>query len=327
MDFKKYSGQLIQLIKQQKILFIICAVIFIMLSSLAGMTLIGNDTKYTPQGQNDFQSQTAQALPQAGNQASQSLPAIPSPTNMPLTTKFIYVIQSFFKSPKNTPGQSGNSGSSYQSGSQNALAPQNTVTGSTSSSGGNNSAGNGNNGGGSQTGNQQGNGQNNLPIAIPTPTPITDVQIVFIDENGNPWTYVPPDVPPIDTTWTRYINHQDHYAIDYPTAWLMYKSNYNGHEGITLYEPGGDPNDIDKPSIAFVGWQADYLSSSAKFTGQITVKGYPGTIYTNGPVGSSSLAAVFNYTGRYFAMGSSISDPVFIYVFDHMLRSLEFNVE
>ena len=102
------------------------------------------------------------------------------------------------------------------------------------------------------------------------------------------------------------------------------KSIYNGHENITLYEPGDEGN-IDKPSIAFVGWKADFLASSASYTGQIMLNGVPGTIYTNGPLGLSSISVVFQYTYGYFALGSSTSNPVFIYVFDHMLHSIDFN--
>jgi hypothetical protein len=155
-------------------------------------------------------------------------------------------------------------------------------------------------------------------------SPECEVNLVFVDENGEYWTYVPPEIPPINVTWVRYINYQDNYSIEYPSEWEVIKSDYNGHESITLYMPG-DPANIDRPSIAFVGWRANYLSSTAKYTGKITLNGTPGTIYTNGPFGKSSVGAVFQYSKDYFALGSSASDEIFIYVFDHMLRSIEFN--
>jgi hypothetical protein len=153
---------------------------------------------------------------------------------------------------------------------------------------------------------------------------VTDIEIVFKDSDGNLHTYEPPITPPISVNWVRYVNNQDHYSIDYPADWQVTKTIYNGHEGIFLYMPGINPNSKDAQSIAFVGWKADYLISSSTYANQILLNGIPGTIYTNGPLGSSSIAAVFHYANGYFAIGSSSSDEVFSYIFDQMLRSLIF---
>ncbi len=323
----KYSDKLIQLIVQQKMLFIIGAIIFVMLVSVVSMSFISSNTKY--KAVND--KTQSQLNTQDYQQASQLPANAPTPTDPPLMTKFFYFIGGFFSPGRNTiqtQNQYSNSGGQYsQSGSQtstqNVSTQQNANAGSSNQSA--NSGGSGGGSGSSSTDNQQGSELNN-PANSVTPTPVTDVQIIFKNEEGDYFTYIPPAIPPVDVIWMRYINHQDHYAIDYPSDWQMVKSNFNGHEGITLYMPG-DAGNIDKPSIAFVGWKADYLSSSASYTGPIIVSGTPGTIYTNGPLGLSSISAVFQYANGYFALGSSASNPVFVYVFDHMLRSLDFNVQ
>lgn len=305
------------LIIQQKLLFIVFAVILIMVLYVGGLSLNTND-KETKTLNNQPLNQSA------ARNSQQSVPLsanAPSPTNIPLTTKFIYFIGSFFKA---TPGPTLSPSQNYRSKGQSAVYPTSTQQQTTSNNSANQS---GNSGGGYSPGSQAGSeqeAQQDVPTLTSAPPP-TSIDIVFINENGGYFTYVPPDVPPIDVTWVKYINYQDHYSIEYPVDWLVVKSSYNGHEGITLYMPG-DQGNIDKPSIAFVGWNANYLTSTAKYTGQIILNGTPGTIYTNGPLGPSSIAAVFQYPNGYFALGSSTSGSIFIYVFDHMLRSLEFNV-
>lgn len=328
MQNNNYLNILILFIQKQKVLCGVVVLCLMMIIAIVVISNTGSETKkvktgaYYPQPTNNPQ----QNLP-AGSQANIPAEFSPSPTDSPWTTKFIYFIGSVFtpKSPSPSPGQNryGYTGSRRVNIS-NAPGQNQTQDGS-----GNNSSGGGG-GGGSPGG--TGGSQNNSPNNpggnpnYPSPTPVTDIKIVFKNQDGTYFTYVPPAVPPVDVSWLRYINYQDHYAIDYPANWQMVKTTYNGHEAITLYSPT-DANNIDKPSLAFVGWKADYLTSSANYTGTITLNDIGGTVYTNGPLGLSSVAAVFQYKYGYFAFGSSSTNPVFIYIFDHMLRSIDFNVQ
>lgn len=325
MEIKKYLDNFVILFNQQKILFIITGVILIMIISLAGMSLLGGSST----------QKTIPTSPTANIPSNQTNPnsspsdigsSTPPPSNAPLTTKFIYFIGGIFnptKKSSSTSNQATNSPNRNYQKSTLTPAPTSPISSVGSVTNTTGSSGKGSSSSTNNGGQQSSTGQNNSVIA--TPTPITEINIVFKQENGEYWTYVPPAVPPIDTQWVKYTNYQDHYSIEYPSGWIVAKSSYNGHEGITIYMPG-DSGTIDKPSIAFVGWKADYLNQSASYTGQIFLNGTPGTIYTNGPFGISSIAAVFQYQLGYFALGSSASNDIFLYVFDHMLRSLDFNI-
>lgn len=323
MNYKNYLRQLLIIIQQQKVLTIIIVLIFIMLIGVFSAPLISNKSKNKSLTYNPQTNAPTQSPQQSSQQPTQSAVNAPSPTDLPLTKKFIYVIQSFIKpnhDNSQSTNQSGSGGSRYRSGSSTAPTGNQSNPSNPSNSSNSSGGGSGSNGGSSQGGLGQ---QTNPPQ--PTPTPVTDIQIKFVKENGEYWTYVAPAIPPINTNWVKYINYQDHYSIEYPSDWVVIKSNYNGHEGITLYMPG-DTGNIDKPSIAFVGWKADYLNSMSSYSGPIILRGTPGTIYTNGAFGISSVAAVFQYNYGYFALGSSTSNDIFMYVFDHMLRSIEFNI-
>lgn len=247
-------------------------------------------------------------------------------------------IINFFESPfqptdtKNQNGNkytpAGNSGRKFTGTPKAAdtIPAQSEITNSGSGTSGNSqsSQSTGGTNGSSGGDNTSAVSENGLPYS--TPTPVTDIQIIFINQNGGFETYVPPAIPPVNVEWSRYINYQDHYAIDIPTNWRVVKSPYNSHEGVTLYLPDIDPNTVDIQSIAFVGWQMDYLGSSAKYSVPIIVNGVPGILYTSGSMGRSPIATVFHYANGYFAIGSSISDEVFIYIYYHMLRSLNFEI-
>lgn len=177
--------------------------------------------------------------------------------------------------------------------------------------------------------NTQGSGQStsavNPTLNVPTISNVTNIQINFQAENGQIQTYAPPSEPPIEINWARYINQEDHYAIDYPSGWQMIKAEYSGHEGISLYMPEEDPSNENTRSVAFIGWNINYLSNTTTYTTSIMLNGVPGTLYTNGPIGNSSISVVFQHPYGYFALGSNSSDQTFLYIFDHMLRSISFN--
>jgi hypothetical protein len=322
VKYRRYFESVVPFVVEQKWLFGIFGVILIMGLGVVILSF-GDDTRRQGLRNDGFNQTSPQNSSQIDPRSVQVPVGAPEPTDVPLTTRFIYFIQSTLGQEENlnqNGAQSGSGGRGLKTGNNGQTSSvenaSNDTTGQTGGAG---------NAGGSSSGGQGGS-QGGQGASGPTPTPPTDIEIVFVNENGEFWTYVPPAVPPIDVNWLRYTNHQDHYSIEFPADWLVVTSYYNGHEGITLYRPGASGS-IDKPSIAFVGWKANYLSSTAKYSGQIVLKGTPGTLYTNGPLGPSSVAAVFEYPNGFFALGSSISDPVFIYVFDHMLRSLEFNVE
>lgn len=324
VQYRRYLDSIIHFVSQQKIFVTVIGVILVM---LAGVIIISAREEIAGQAEiNNYNSSdnTASLNPSSTNQVNNEEIALDNPPSSgeSLTTKFIYFIRGAFGQSNDSRPPVGRAASGRINQSSNTQSQSSSVEQISNSASSTQNVNSGTGGSAPQTGNQN----VDQSLTGPTPTPATDINIVFVNENGEYWTYEPPAVPPIETSWVRYTNHQDNYSIEYPANWLVVKSDYNGHEGITLYMPG-DLQNIDKPSIAFVGWKANYLSSTAKYSGEIILKGYPGTIYTNGPLGPSSVAAVFEYSGGFFALGSSTSNPVFIYVFDHMLRSLEFNVE
>jgi len=154
------------------------------------------------------------------------------------------------------------------------------------------------------------------------------VQIIFKTPDGGTDVYTPPDTPPTDVTWSRYVNSADRYAVDYPSNWQMVKTEYNGHEGISFYQPGTDSND---PNVQYIGFGlASYYLLPAgdnqqnTYSYPVTISGITGTMYTQGVLGTGSIALVAQTAQGYFGMGSNISSPAFIYVYNHMLQSLTF---
>ena len=204
-------------------LFIIGGVTLVMLISVVGMVMVKNSSAVKQNtagivGGNGLQSQSpGQTVPGTTiipvNSAAEA--------DVPFTTKFINFIGGIFNPQKKTvttANQTINTGGKgYGAGTlvktQTTPLPQISSSGSngkSGSSGGNNGGGNGNPSASS--------GQANTPTTPPgqpTPTPVTDINIVFDNGTGGYSTYVPPVVPPINSPWMRYINNQDHYAIDY----------------------------------------------------------------------------------------------------------------
>jgi len=154
------------------------------------------------------------------------------------------------------------------------------------------------------------------------------VPIIFKSPDGGTQEYYPPTTPPVSVTWGRYVNADDRFSIDYPSNWQVVKTQYNGHEGISLYLPGTDPTDPNAQYIGF-GTASYYLlpavnSLESTYTYGITVGSTNGTMYTQGVLGNGSVAAVFSYEQGSFGLGSNVSDPDFIYVYNYMLQSLTF---
>lgn len=158
-----------------------------------------------------------------------------------------------------------------------------------------------------------------------SPTPIP---IIFKTPGGGTEVYVPPPTPPVATTWARYINADDRYSIDYPTNWQIVKTEYNGHEGVSLYLPGTNTSDQNAQYIGF-GFASYYLlptggSQQNTYSYPVTISGINGTMYTQGELGSGAMALVVQTAQGYFGMGSNSSGPDFIYIYYHMLQSLNF---
>ena len=162
------------------------------------------------------------------------------------------------------------------------------------------------------------------PNTNPTSVPSNGPKIVFIDSNGQQQTYIPPATPPVQIIWSRYTNNLEHYAIDYPINWQIVKTNYAGHEAVFIYAPGADPGNPNVQYISF-GWSTYYYPPAASYVGSFTQNGIPGTIYTNGSLGSSYIAGVFQYYNGFLVLNNKISDEIFAYIFSHMILSLDFN--
>lgn len=162
------------------------------------------------------------------------------------------------------------------------------------------------------------------PNTNPTSVPSSGPQIVFIGPNGQPQTYTPPATPPVAITWARYTNQLEHYAIDYPSNWQIVTTQYRGHDAVFIYAPSVDLSDPDVQYISY-GWSTYFYPPAASYVGSFTLDGVPGTIYTNGAIGSSFIAGVFNYANGFLVLNNNVSDATFVYIFDHMLLSLDFN--
>lgn len=162
------------------------------------------------------------------------------------------------------------------------------------------------------------------PVGNPTSVPSSGPQIVFIGSDGQPETYTPPSTPPVEIIWARYTNQLEHYAIDYPSNWQIVTTQYRGHDAIFIYAPGADLNDSNVQYISY-GWSTYFYPPQASYVGSFTIDGVPGTIYTNGSLGSSFIAGVFNYANGFLVLNNNVSDEVFAYVFNHMILSLDFN--
>lgn len=162
-----------------------------------------------------------------------------------------------------------------------------------------------------------------LTTIVPTIS-ATPPKILFIDSGGKQTEYIPPEIPPENITWGRYLNSQEHYAIDYPSNWQIVRTQFSGHEAVFIYRPGDDPSDPTVQYISF-GWSTYFYPPPANYKGPFYQDGVLGTIYTNGALGSSFIAGVFEYANGFLVLNNNVSDKTFVYIFDHMVMSLDFN--
>jgi hypothetical protein len=176
------------------------------------------------------------------------------------------------------------------------------------------------------------NPQSNIQTGVDSNTEVDSIRIIFRNPDGTTTTYIPPGTPPNEVRWGRYTNTKTNYAINYPSNWrLKYSIDNDGNEGITLHPPYVDANDPKSPFIGF-GMSDKFLlpavSDSTKvLITNIRVDGVSGDLYTEGSLGRSYIASIFNYKNKYFGLGASISDATFAYVYYYMLYSLTFNTQ
>lgn len=159
----------------------------------------------------------------------------------------------------------------------------------------------------------------------------TNIQIVFQSSDGQLETYVPPSTPPIEVTWLKYVNEQDHFTIDYPANFQIVKQQTNGHESVSIFQPNADINDPNQVYISFGlsiyklypenGIKTDYVATPIKVTN------ISGTVYTHGPIGNSYIISIFPYLGGHFGLASATSGTELNYIYNHMLSSLVFNTQ
>lgn len=163
------------------------------------------------------------------------------------------------------------------------------------------------------------------PSSTPTPTQgisNNPPQIVFIGPGGQQQVYTPPSTPPIAITWVRYTNVQDHYTIEYPANWQIIIEDNEGQERVFVYMPGADPDDPNTQYVKF-GMSTSFTPPQANYSGSFTLHGVQGTLYTNGALGTSYIAAALKYTNGFLVLNNNISEEIFLYVFNHMLYSIE----
>lgn len=202
-------------------------------------------------------------------------------------------------------------------------SPPPSITGS----GGNSSESNG----GSSSSPSNSNGSNNGSGGVIGTTDLSNVTLYFQSPSGTPEVYVTPTAPPADLTWQTYYNSRDNYSISYPVGWQAVKTVYNTHEGVGLYPPGADTSLTVQDGLQEIGfgvsqynYQTPYFdSSNATYTTSVLVDGYSGTLYTQGSLGSNTIAVVFKYGDAYFGLGGTANSDEMIYVFNYMLSSLQ----
>lgn len=339
MNYRYYLYVVWERVKGQKMLAVVFGLTVILVVGVVGMPIVNRNARSANEGYRGGNTvyQVTPGMPAEQGYMAEEPNQTDSDRDLPAFTKFVYVIMPFLRPANDQSRQTAPvTVNTTQTNNNLAISPTTVPIGQTdpgqsnsiNPQSGGSSGGNGQSSGG-QAGGAEPGASTPTPtpfniIAVPTPTPVTIIDIVFEDEGGSFGTYVPPTEPPIDTGWLRYTNYQDNFSIEIPSDWKIVKSIYNGHESVTLYNPA-DEGKFDKPSISFVGWPENYLKSAAKYTGSIVLNDIKGTLYTSGFLGPSSIAAVFNLPNGFFAIGSSISDPIFIYVFDHMLRSIDFS--
>lgn len=306
------KDQFIKLIIEQKILSVIFALIIIM---LAGTIYISaNQVKEIKTPKNSLRT-IKPTIFKSSDIPGKTIPSITSPTgqnptNSAFSPQSLPTHSIINKSPAPRPTQVTKPTNKPQ-GPSSAVQP----TSASSNSG--------------SSGQSQPTASPN-PTSIPAPTvaPTSAAsslpQIIFIGPDGQQQAYVPPETPPVEITWARYTNQLEHYAIDYPSNWQIVTTQYRGHAAIFIYAPGADPSDPDVQYISY-GWSTYFYPPTASYVGSFMLDDVSGTIYTNGSLGSSFIAGVFQYSNGFLVLNNNVSSEEFAYVFNHMLLSLDFN--
>lgn len=175
------------------------------------------------------------------------------------------------------------------------------------------------------------NPNTNISTDLTSNEQVDNIRVVFDNGDGTTTTYIPPGTPPDDIRWARYTNNQGKYAINYPYNWQFVYSLNNGQEGVAIYPPGVNINDPKSPYVGF-GLTDSFLlpaggSTSGALITPLIVDGVNGSLYTNGPLGSSYIASILPYSGINFGLAASKSDATFAYLYYYMINSLTFNIE
>lgn len=315
IDFIRYK--LLPLIIKQKILSSIIGAIILITGTTLIITLSENKEKSQIQLSSNPRK-TQNTLPITSNQASKEAGINPSSQNNNTNQQ-----PAISQPAKSSPGIPTSQNIQISRGNQ-AITP--TKAQSKPSSGGSQlirTLAQGATGTGGTQGNQ--GSQATQPPSTPTPTQgisNNPPQIIFIGPGGQQQIYTPPSTPPVEVTWTRYANIQDHYSIEYPSNWQIITEEKGGHEQVIIYMPGADPDDPNAQYIKF-GMSNSFTPPQASYSGPFVLYGVHGTLYTNGSAGTSYIAAALKYTNGYLVLNNSISETILLYVFNHMLYSIE----
>jgi|GEM_PF-4548652 len=153
-------------------------------------------------------------------------------------------------------------------------------------------------------------------------TDLSNLSLLLQSSTGTPTT------PPPDILWQTYYNARENYSISYPTGWQATSTIYNNHEGVTLYPPPsiaqGGSEEIGFGISQFSYVMPDQTTGNSSAIADILVDGYPGKLYTQGSLQANTIAAVFKYGAFYFGLSGTTDNSDMIYVFSHMLTSLQF---
>ncbi len=301
--------------KKQNVLLIFCgvSVIFLLTASLSLLASSSGNKK-------DFNNST-QISNNSGNKNAQN-GQWPSPTTSAVGDK-LNGVGSVLK---------GSAPSKYSQILKGAIpSPQVLFPNLASSSAGANSVNSPTQNGSASSGSIQNKQNSGTGSNKPSNTDLSNVTLYFQDPNGNLQPYVAPTAPPANLSWETYVNTNDHYTIEIPVGWQVVRTLYDGHEGVSIYPPGMNINTSLQDGLVAIGfgvsqydYQVPYINQSqASSIAPITIDGYSGTIYTQGSFGMNTVAAILKYGNYYFGIGGTANSIDTIYIFQHMLESLQ----
>ncbi|HUD44117.1 MAG TPA: hypothetical protein VMR41_01100 [Patescibacteria group bacterium] len=162
-------------------------------------------------------------------------------------------------------------------------------------------------------------------------TDLSDVKLYFEDSSGNLEQYVAPTSIPDNLTWQTYSNQHDNYSLDYPVGWSKSTAVENGHEVVSIHPPNTDLNTPIQQGLTKIAFgispyqfpMPQLNSANASYINNVMVDGFNGTLYTQGAFGINIVAALFKYGDNYFCLWATANDDTMIYVFQHMLLTLQ----